>query len=83
MHNDSIFGVSGEWCVVIILFWCIVAIIIFGFEIQDDFFVISLMTIFSFGTVLLVGYFGWMILVIPSLLIILIAILFLIGHMAD
>jgi hypothetical protein len=59
MHNDSIFGVSGEWCVVIILFWCIVAIIIFGFEIQDDFFVISLITFFSFGTVLLVGHYSF------------------------
>jgi hypothetical protein len=83
MQDGGMYGVPGEWCVVIILFWCIVGIIIFGFEIQDDFFVISLMTIFSFGTVLLVGHFGWMILVIPSLLIILIAILCLIGHMTD
>lgn len=83
MQDGGMYGVPGEWCVVIIFFWCIVGIIIFGFEIQDDFFVISLITFFSFGTVLLVGHFGWMILVIPSLIIILIAVLFLIGHVAN
>jgi hypothetical protein len=83
MQDGGMYGVPAEWCVVIMLFWLILAFIIFGFEIQDDFFVISLISFFSFGTVLLVGHFGWMVLVIPSLLIILIAILCLIGHIAD
>jgi hypothetical protein len=68
--EGSIFGVSVNWFVMITLFWCIVAMAVFGIGALSNELVVMSIVFFTLGTVLLIGQFGWQVLILPSLAII-------------
>lgn len=71
MHNDVIFGVPHELFIFIIFFWITVAAIVFGLDALADNGVFSIIIVFfTIGTTMLIGHFGWQILILPSLVII-------------
>ena len=70
MHNNTIFGVSTELFMIITIFWIAVFIAFFGVDGLNDEAVFVLFIFLTFGTVLLIGSFGWQILIFPSLAII-------------
>ena len=70
MHTEFIFGVPHIWFFLITIFWIAVAVVIFGAESLDDGTVGILICFFTFGTTVLIGRFGWQILILPSLVII-------------
>ena len=67
MTGDHILGISIYWFLMIVIFWCVVAMVIFGAEILDSGPVQAIIAFFTLGIVLLVGHFGWQILIIPSI----------------
>ena len=71
MIPDGIFGVPVHWFFLIAFFYCTVFVLVFGQESMNGGAGGLLAVLFTFGTTFMIGRFGWMILVIPSVVIIL------------
>jgi hypothetical protein len=71
MDTIPIIGVSPLTLFMVMFFWAIVALAIFGPGAWDDRLTEVTIVFLTFGTSVLIGQFGWGILVLPSLVVIL------------
>ena len=70
MGDEIIFGVPVEWALIIVAFWIMVIWIIFGSESMGDPIVAAILSFLTIGSLIVIGYFGWIILIPPALAII-------------
>jgi hypothetical protein len=73
MAGANIYGVPVEIVVLIIFFFIVAGMLLFGPNCLNDGVITTVIVFLTFGLTLLIGYFGWAILIIPSVLILLIA----------
>lgn len=66
---EGVFGVSAKWAIFIIVFWIVLAIVVLGPDALYDNTVAIVATFLALGTTLLIGHFGWEILILPSLVV--------------
>ena len=76
MSGATIYGVSVEAVVLIVFFFIVVAMLLFGPNCLNDGAIATVIVFLTFGLTLLIGYFGWAILIIPSVIILLITAVF-------
>jgi hypothetical protein len=67
----KLFGVSEIWMFMIMLFFFILAELAFGKGSTNDTTIGLIVVFLTLGTSLLIGHFGWQILIIPSSIILL------------
>lgn len=75
MHTEVIFGVSEGHFIIITLFWIVVLAALFGFDCFANGVGAALLAFFILGTAFIIGNFGWQIFILPSLVILSIAVL--------
>jgi hypothetical protein len=76
MPTATIYGVPVEAVVLIVFFFIVVAMLLFGPNCLNDGVITTVIVFLTFGLTLIVGYFGWAILIIPSVIILLVAAVF-------
>jgi len=77
MPIETIYGVSVEIIALIVIFFIVIAMLIFGPNCLNDGAIPATIVFFTLGLTLLIGHFGWAILIIPSVIILAIAAVFL------
>ena len=70
MRGETVLGISVHWFFMITIFWCILAILLFGVKSLEDGGICLIIVFLTIGTALLIGHYGWQILILPSLAII-------------
>jgi len=66
---ENVFGVPHQWFFFIVLFWIVLAVAILGIGALYDNAIVMVIVSFTIGTTLLIGHFGWEVLILPSLVV--------------
>jgi hypothetical protein len=69
MPEANILGVNFWIVAMITIFFCVVAMLLLGTESLENSAIASVIVMFTLGLTLLIGHFGWAILIFPSILI--------------
>jgi hypothetical protein len=77
MPIETIYGVSVEIITLIIIFFIVIALFLFGPNFVNDPVITVTIFFLILGLTMLIGYFGWAILIIPSVIILAIVAVFL------
>ena len=73
MPEIYVLGVNFWIVAMIIIFLCVVGMLLLGPEALEDRTIVSVIVLFTLGLTLLIGHFGWVILIFPSILILIAA----------
>jgi hypothetical protein len=66
---QNVFGVPHQWFILIALFWIALAVVILGSEVLYDNAFVMVLVFLTIGTSMLIGHFGWEVLILPSLVV--------------
>ena len=76
MAGANIYGVPVEIVVLIIFFFIVAAMLLFGPNCLNDGVTPFAIAFLTFGLILLIGHFGWVILIMPSIIVLIVAAVF-------